>query len=424
MKQNYYDPMLYMCTEKNPNTMGITATLTEPVDGGILHSAIEELRERFPYFYVRAEVEGNDLVPVPNPLPVTVRGTWDPIPLNSTEANYHLMAAKFEGKRVAIEISHAITDGAGFMPFFKSVMYCYLTRKTGVSFDPTGFRLPGGVIPDSEAGDPFSGCDVDGAEKPFYQKPPVTGFYKLGDDPSNGVREQNIVYLKLPEKEVMRYCRENDGSPNVLLAVLLSRAVRRIDPESDKTVTAIVAIDHKAQLGNNDNYRMFANTAILDFPKSRSGEDIQKTCTLARGQLMLQAQPENTLYYLKTRKAGFERMSALPLQMKVDLLKRSVGEPRATLGVSYANSRSFGPLDRYISELYVWGEPSVTDVLCEVACINHSFFLALSRSFSDDRYCRAFFAELEAAGVPYEITGSEPYRLCGVRYDGIEGIDL
>ncbi len=60
----YYDPILYMCTEDFSNTMGITATLTEPIDGDILRATVEELRERFPYFYVKAAVEGNDLVPV------------------------------------------------------------------------------------------------------------------------------------------------------------------------------------------------------------------------------------------------------------------------------------------------------------------------------------------------------------------------
>ena len=117
-------------------------------------------------------------------------------------------------------------------------------------------------------------------------------------------------------------------------------------------------------------------------------------------------------------------MSQAPLQLKVDRLKQAVGAPRATVGVSYANSRSFGPLDPYIRELYILGEPGVTDILCEVACINHHFFLALSRTFTSEAYCQAFFDELNAAGIPYEIMRKEPYRLCGVRYDGVEGVNL
>lgn len=420
----YYDPMLYMSTEENPNTMGVTATLTEPVDGEILQFAVEFLRDRFPYYYVRAAVEGNDLIPAPNPLPVTLRNTWEPILLNSKEANYHLMAFKYEEARLAVEISHALTDGAGLLPYFKSVLYVYLSKKTGIHFDPTGFRLPGDNIPDTEIGDPFPGIDLDSVESPLFQKTPITDFYRLSETQSKGETDRNIMYLRLPEDEVMKYCRENDGSPNVLLSVLLARAVRRIDPGTDKTIVSLVALDHKAQLGNQDNYRQFANTAYIDFPIERAAEDIQKMCTVGRGQIMLQAQPENTLFFLKTRKAGFERMSQAPLQMKVDMLKKVIGTNRATVAVSYANSRSFGPLDPYIKELYMLGEPAVTDILCEVACINHSFFIALSRSFTSEEYCRAFLDELTAAGITYEIMRKESYSLCGVRYDGPEGVCL
>lgn len=84
----YYEPNLYMSTPGFPNTMGISVTLTEPVDGDILQEVAEELRGRFPYFYVRAESDGSDLVAKPNPLPMTVRNTWEPIDLRSEEANY------------------------------------------------------------------------------------------------------------------------------------------------------------------------------------------------------------------------------------------------------------------------------------------------------------------------------------------------
>ena len=40
----YYEPMLYMSTPDNPNTMGASVTLKEAVDGDILRSVVEELR--------------------------------------------------------------------------------------------------------------------------------------------------------------------------------------------------------------------------------------------------------------------------------------------------------------------------------------------------------------------------------------------
>ena len=60
------------------------------------------------------------------------------------------------------------------------------------------------------------------------------------------------------------------------------------DPGSEKTITVCVAIDHKAILGNYDNYRLFAGNTLLDFPKNMDMDDITRTCTMAHGQLILQ----------------------------------------------------------------------------------------------------------------------------------------
>lgn len=408
----FYEPNLFLSTPEHPNTMGVMLKLTEPVDGGILQDVVEQLRDRFPYFYVRAAEEGNDLIPVDNPLPITVRNTWEAIRLNAEESNHHLAAWKYEGRRVAFEISHSLTDGAGVLPYIKSAMYLYLSRKTGMTFDSAGFRLPGDMIPESETGNPFPDIDIDDADEPVYQKQTTADFYRLN---RTGEIDPQIFYLKLPETQVIKYCRDNDGSPNVFCSVLLAKAARRCDPDIDKTISICVAIDHKAMLGNHDNYRMFANVVELDFPVSRSLEDVMKACTVARGQLMLQAQPENSIWALKQKKALKERFSQMTLEMKTGAMAKIAGSPRWSISVSYANSRSFGPLDPYIEEIYVLAEPGVTDVCCEIACINQNFFLAIMQNFDSGMFFEAFLEELSQNGVDYEVMGREPFRQCGLK---------
>ena len=407
----FYEPMLYLSTPDHPNTMGVLAVLKEAVDGELLREVVEELRTRFPYFYVKAESRGNDLVPVPNALSMTVRDSWAPIRLNAEESNYHLAAWKYEGKRLAFEISHSLTDGAGVLPYFKSALYLYLSRRTGQSFDPTGFRLPGDEIPESETGNPFAGLNIDGAEEPLYRKETEKDFFRLNDGTESDAR---VTYIKLSEAQLMRYCRDFDGSPNAFLAVMLARAARRYDSASEKTVSVAIAIDHKAMLGNRDNYRMFANIVELDFPKSRPLDDLMKACTMARGQVMLQAQPENSLWAMKQRKLLYAKLEQMPLEMKLGVIAKSAGSPRWSISISYANSRTFGPLDPYIEELYMLAELGVSDIMCEIACLNHCFFLAVGQNFSSNQFVDAFLDELASVGIDYEVMGREPLRLCGL----------
>ena len=407
----YYEPMLYICTPEYPNTMGMIAVLKEPVDGKILREVVEELRQRFPYYYVQEKQEGTELITAVNPRPMTVREGWGPINLCSEEANYHLAAFKYDGRRLCFEVLHSITDGAGALPYMKSVLYLYLSRKSGHTFDPSGFRLPGEEIPESEIGDPFAGIDIDGADAPVYQPETVADFYRLSDGTDT---QRHIFYVKLPEEQVIRYCKDNDGSPNILLSVLLAKAIRRYDPESDKTVSVSVAVNHKAVLGNHDNYRMFANVAELSFKKDRDLSDLSKACTGARGQLILQTQPENSIRVLKTRKAICEKLSQAPLEIKFGMVAKAAATPRWSVSVSYADNRSFGPLDPYIDEFYMLASPGTTDVICEVACLNHSFFLSFIQVFSSDKFFRIFLEELADAGIPFEVTGSDSFQFCGI----------
>ena len=410
--KEFYEPMLFMSTPEHPNTMGAMLVLGEPVDGGILRDVVESLRARFPYFYVKVKAvpADNDLSLEANPLSMTVRNTWDPIDLNSQESNFHLAAWKYEGKRLAFEISHSITDGAGVLPYIKSALFLYLSQKLGLTFDPRGFRLPGDRIPESETGNPFAGLDIDGAEAPLYLKKATPDFYHLNDGQDTDPR---VTCVKLSEAQLMQYCRDFDGSPNAFLSVVLARAVRRYDPESEKTISVAVAVNHKEILGNHDNYRLFANVAELDFPASRSLDDLTKSSTIARGQLMLQTQPENSLWGLKQKKMTYEKLDQVPLDTKLSIIAAAAGSPRWTISISYTSNRTFGPLDPYIEELYMLAEPGVSDVICEVACINHHFFLSIGQNFSSDKFVDLFQDELSSVGIDYEVMCNEPFHLCG-----------
>lgn len=178
----FYEPILNLSDPEHHNTMGTILSLRNPVDGDILQWAVEEMRARFPYFYVKPAFRGDDLIAVPNESPMTVRNTWEPIRFHSEASNYHLGAWKYEGHRLAFEMPHSLSDGAGMLPYVKGTMFLYLLKATGQVFDPTGFCLPGDVIPESETGNPFRELDIDSVEGPLYKKKPIYDFFRLTDE--------------------------------------------------------------------------------------------------------------------------------------------------------------------------------------------------------------------------------------------------
>ena len=225
----FYEPML-MSTPEHPNTMGVEVLLKERVDGDILTEAVEELRTRFPYFYIQAVRKGNDLAAVPNPRPMIVRNTWPPVNFQSKASNYHLAAWKYKDKRLAFEISHSLTDGAGILPYIKSALFLYLSRKTGKEFDPSGFRLPGDPIPDTEIGNPFASVDIDGAEALLYVKKATEDFFRIQQ---GSEKNPCITYIKMPEAQVGK--EENRDGRKVRTPIRCGTGSRRAgEPEGWK----------------------------------------------------------------------------------------------------------------------------------------------------------------------------------------------
>ena len=90
--------------------------------------------------------------------------------------------------------------------------------------------------------------------------------------------------------------------------------------------------------------------------------------------------------------------------------------PLGSFSISYPRDTSFGPLDPYIKEVYVLTSlKPITDILLEVTCINHSFFLAFMQPFSSTKFFDCFLEQLRLTGLPCELLYSEPLRMCTVQ---------
>ena len=123
MKPDTY--LLYETRQNAPSNTNIRFALeiTEDINGEILSVAVNEAIKRYPYFSVRIEIENGNFIFVPNNLPIVVMETKIPsVPLGSKEVNYHLNYIDYADDTIYFNISHSITDAAGYIPFIKSVL--------------------------------------------------------------------------------------------------------------------------------------------------------------------------------------------------------------------------------------------------------------------------------------------------------------
>ncbi len=406
-KNRFFDPIFYIANENHPFIMSAYFTLIDEIDGAALTEAVEELRERFPYFYVRVKAIEQELRSIPNPAPVLVRNSWKPVIIGSKENNYHLLAVRYEGKRLCIEVSHCLTDGAGIMPYLKALLYLYFIKSTDARLNPTGLRLPGTDFVAGELGCPYPLEEITKVKKPVLVRDAVD-FYKFEDGPVPMDGRKKIFFLQISGEDMLHYCRKNDGSPNAVLAVLMTKAIREVDAEIDKDITIGVAINQKALLGNYENFNFGTDTVGVDFPKDRPIDDMSKACTIARGQIIAQTLEDNVLWAIKQRKAALEKIGMIPLvEQKIDLLKDFQDRPAGSAIVSYTGNRTLGDMDAFIDEFYCITDAAGTNMLLENNYLNGTFYLAVIQNFSSETYLKALLEQLEREGISCKLTSAE-----------------
>ena len=130
----------------------VSATLKEEIDRAILKKALARTMKRFPNFGMRLR-RGFfwyylDTI---NALPGIQDDVRNPCArMNFKENGGFAFRVRVFGRRIALEIFHVITDGAGGLSFLKTLVAEYLTIKHGVSIPRSGDLLDCDDAPSKE----------------------------------------------------------------------------------------------------------------------------------------------------------------------------------------------------------------------------------------------------------------------------------
>ena len=404
MKAKYYDPLFYISSEKMPFTIRIEVGLKEDVSEEPLRYAVGMAMKRYPYFSMRIEEIDGEYLAGHNDKPVVVYRGPEVYSLGSEKVNGHLLALSYFEKKILFYASHVITDGGGFIPFVKTVLYYYFCERYQLELDSAGINLAEDAFFDDELGDPYP-IERMKTAKPLYEKT-LPDFFRLRDGGYVRDHDATVFRFTMSENEVMKFNYDNDGSPCSLISVLMAKAIWALHPEEKKDIVSAVSFNLRPGLGNRHNYRMLCSTIMLDYPNRMRSADVTRMCTCSRGMTMLQSQPENVIYYAARRKEMVEKMLAVP---GIEEKKRLCGlialndSVNNTFSVSYVGRISFGSAEPYMDSMYNLTDGSTYEtVFIEVAAINGNFHVAFIQGFSSDVYYKSFLEQLSLCGLSYK----------------------
>ncbi|MBE5906893.1 MAG: hypothetical protein E7277_08960 [Lachnospiraceae bacterium] len=408
MSRSYddYEPPYFWATKDCPNVIYISIGMKDEVDEKVLDKAVQTAIKRFPYFQVALNREGEDILQVFDERPILVKKWQGPVWLGTEEANGHILVVSYTENEIIIEISHYITDGAGFVPFVKSVLYYYVSDYYQVSLKKESVYLTDTPFFAGETGDPYGNIDFSKIEPALYH-------YKKGellvpDDVGIEVGWGNTVYyVDINEKAFVDYAKNQGASPSAMFSILLMRTFRKLCPQSEKKIVCGIGTNQKAVMGERYNYRMGSSRAYVEYPKAVENWDDDRLTVITRGSVLLQNQPENVLEHEKLMR-GLDAQTKMIPTLKERCEKTGLTKYKlpvsSTYDVSYVGKMDWGDLEDYITGIYSEVNFMTGNaMLVEVNAIHGKLTLAIMQGFEDRKILECFIEELKVLGISAKI---------------------
>lgn len=135
----------------------LTAALDEPVDPERLQRAVDNLIERFPYFQVklRAGLFWHYLQTIPGRVLVKRERETPCATINARSGKTYLYRVLYFDRRIVLEFSHILTDGAGGLEYCRALIAEYLKLGGVKLYDLEDIKRPGHEIPPEEYEDSY-----------------------------------------------------------------------------------------------------------------------------------------------------------------------------------------------------------------------------------------------------------------------------
>ena len=418
----------YRDMREHSPTFCIRLDMRDAVDGAILQRAADAALRRYPYYAVRCRAAEGAYFLAPCDAPFAVHRTQEPVPLGGAESGGYLLCVSYWADAIALHVFHGLTDGQGAMEFVRTLLYYYCREHYNSALPSDGVRTNENATEELlavEWDNPYerlmsgelvmpSAEEVRIKAKWAPEKPALC----LLED-SRVTRSAPVCYtLRIPEQTLMRYCRAQDGTPGVILSLLMSRAIDSLHPGNDRPIVAGMAMSLRRALGAPLYKGSALGLAMLPYTEWMRDKPFDQQAALYRSRLNLAADRQRL-------QAGIG--ASLPLYHMLEQTPTLEGKRRLVAQVlgRYADVTTFqfsylGPSRLGAAESYVRGASLVNDtvgntLMLELMATAGYFCLTLSQEWQESLYFDALCRELSAQCIPYEVIGHGPVRLSPAR---------
>ena len=398
------------------NFFRISATLTEPIDTGVLASALDVTARRFPSIAVRLRrgVFWYYLEEIPKTPSIQPEKSCPLAHAPFHEVRQCAFRVLVYKNRVAVEFFHALTDGTGALVFVKTLLAEYLSEKYGLSV-PAEKGVLGRLEEPSpeELEDSFARYAGDVTAS----RAESTAYHLSGTPERDGYK--NLVTMMIPAEKLRACAKEHGVSVTELLGAAMMQAIGELQAEKvpnvrhRKPVKVLIPVNLR-NLFPSRSLRNFASYITPEIDPRMGDCSFSELCSLVHHKMGL----ENNRRTMRAKFAAnvaSERspiLRVMPLFIKNIAMKAvfdAVGECKSCLCLSNLGRVELPEvMVPYVQRMdFIIGVQARAPHDCGVVTWGDTVYINCIRSIQEPELEYRFYRVLHRLGLPVKVESNQ-----------------
>ena len=394
------------------NIFRLSATLSEDVDTAALQLALDVTVTRFPsiaarlrrgvFWYYLEQVERPPQIRMEHSYPLTRMGR--------REMRQCAFRVIVYGKRIALEVFHALTDGSGALIFLKTLLAEYLQRKYGVSIPAEQ-----GVLDRQE-----EPCEAE-MEDSFQKYAGPVQISRQGTDAFRltGTPEKdgflNLTCFQLPVKAVVEKAREYGVSVTSFLCGVMMMALQELQEQwvPNRKKRKAIKVLLPVNLRNLFPSRSLRNFMLYTTPEldPRMGHySFREACKIVHHHMGLDVTAKRMSMLIATNVSSERNVivRVMPLFVKNLVMKavfNAVGERKTCLSLSNLGTVKLPDvMSTYVERMdFILGAQATAPHNCGVLSYGDTLYINFIRNVREADLERQFYLTLRDMGLPVQV---------------------
>ena len=293
------------------------------------------------------------------------------------------------------------TDGKGAYELIKTLLYYYITNAYKVELSKENIRLIEDEIKEEEINDPF--LNIKNIAKPERVEKPIC----LNVIKENKLENQNkiLYHLSIDEKELMDYITTIKATPNSLIALLLAKAIKKENVNSDKIIRMNICFDLRKLLNTPLAHQCLVGAILFDYDEKLTNLSLEEQIKIVREKVKESLEEPQSSNAISSAYNLLLMLSNLKGEDKIKQISDIINnktKDTVSASISYVGKANFGDIEQYITDFKTI-TISHTPIMIEISAVNGRFYLDFIQNFEDERYIKAFKEELESLKIKYEV---------------------